>query len=136
MRFILPYILTCILSGCSSHVELGTQLKDKHWFVQAAGWETEHTAIFSNDSTKKYEWEAKFYPNGKMFYAAFFPVNFRDANGFFHLKGERFTDTLYTYQVKDNILKVTKGDEIYYLKFVPKPGDEFIITPAVEKDFD
>jgi len=136
MRFILPGITALIFAACSSHVELGTQLQGKHWFAQAEAWETERTAVLSVDSTKKYEWEAKFYPGGKMMYAAFIPVNFHDANGVFHLKGERFIDTLYTYDVKDNILKVTKGNEVYYLKFVPKEADEFVITPAVEKDFD
>ncbi|MBA3663541.1 MAG: hypothetical protein H0W61_04945 [Bacteroidetes bacterium] len=135
MRITFKIITFLILAGCSGS-DVKKHLVGPHWFVRAENWETERRAVFTTDSTHKHEWEAIFYPSGRMMYASSFPVNFHDAKGILHLKGERFTDSLYTYQFNNNVVKVTKGEEIYFLKFESKEGGTFDITPAIQADFE
>jgi hypothetical protein len=136
MRFILLVFILCLVYCCSQKAELAEQLQSRHWYVQARNWEADRTAVFSTDSTQGHDWEAIFYPGGKMFYAATFPFNFYDSKGVKHLKGERFTDSTYSYKINGNILRVSKEKEVYYLKFQPQPGNRFTITPAEEEEFE
>lgn len=133
MRYSLAIVL--LLAACSHKGDLAEKLAGKHWFVQARNWETDRIATFTTDSLAPADWELILYGNGKMFYASTYPFNFTDANGVEHLKGERFADSLYNYQIKNNVLRVSKEDEIYYLRFEESDAGKYTITPATEADF-
>lgn len=136
MREVSYIFIFILVYSCSSKNELGPELQSKHWFVQASNWESDHTAVFSTDSMLAHDWEAIFYPGGKMFYASTFPFNFHDSKGVKHLKGERFSDSTYTYKINGDILRVAKEKEVYYLKFVRQSNNRFTITPAGEEEFE
>lgn len=131
------FCLTLLLFlKCSPKDDFSTSLQGHHWYVNAEHWTTEKSATLTADSTSHYDWEIEFFPNHRMLYASTFPHKFIDAKGITHLKGERFTDTLYSYEIKNNILKISKGEEIYFLAFQKKGDNAWLIQPSLEKDFE
>ncbi|MCE3227182.1 MAG: hypothetical protein K0S32_1733 [Bacteroidetes bacterium] len=136
MRFLFPIIASLLFAGCSEpSSDLSQQLLTKHWFVHGQFWEQEHKATLSNDSISKFEWSAVFYPGGKMKYSSFITQSYTDTSGVFHPSGERFTDHDYSYEIKNNILKVTKRNDSYYLLLVPKADSTFDIISMKESEF-
>ncbi|MBI2721651.1 MAG: hypothetical protein HYX39_05705 [Bacteroidetes bacterium] len=103
--------------------------------MKAENWQEEKTAILTTDSTGGFDWEVEFYSSGKMFYASTYPINFRDSNGVLHPKGERFIDTLYSFHFKNNIIKVKKENEIYFLKIKPGKSNTFIISTSKGENY-
>lgn len=135
MRLIAIVSFFFLLSACSDSKELEKNLQSRHWYVKGENWLRDQTAVLSPDSTGGYEWEVELYANGKMLYASFYPIDFHDTKGVEHKKGERFVDTAYTYELKDDILKVTQDKESYFLKVKKKNEKEYDIYSAKEEDF-
>lgn len=135
MRRLTASLALSVLFSCSQKQELANDLVNKHWFVQASQWEEQRRGTFTTDSISAYDWEAIFYKDGRMLYASTYPVNFTDDKGVKFLKGQRFVDTAYRYELKNNIVKVSKEDETYYLEFLPLENNTFIITPSDGEDF-
>jgi hypothetical protein len=135
MRLTTAILFTLLFLACSDSKELEQKLKSHHWYVKGENWLRDQTAVLSPDSTGGYEWEVEFYPGGKMLYASFYPIDFYDTKGIEHKKGERFVDTAYTYELKEDILKVTQDKESYFLKIKRKNEKEYDIYSANEEDF-
>lgn len=135
MRFIIALSFSLSLFSCSDSKDLALKLQSKYWYVKGENWLRDKTATLTPDSIGGFEWEVAFRPNGKMLYASTYPIDFIDTKGIEHKKGERFIDTLYTYELKDDIIKVTQDNESYFLKVKTKNENEFEIFSAKEEDF-
>lgn len=136
MRGLLQSFLLLLFFGCSNSYVDQKQLINHHWYVKAENWQEDKTGILTSDSSGGFDWEVEFYSSGKMFYASTYPVNFRDSKSILHLKGERFTDTLYTFEFKNNVIKVKKENEIHFLNIKPGRSYTFIISPGKGENFE
>ncbi|MCW3078433.1 MAG: hypothetical protein JWO32_3042 [Bacteroidetes bacterium] len=135
MRIWVCLILLLFLK-CSVEEDISQNLKGRHWYVNAENWLTAKSATLTLDSTVRHDWEMELHSNHRMGYASAFPVEFKDSKGITHAKGERFTDTLYTYEIKNNIIKISKGEEIYYLSIQKNGGNTWLIEPSDSNQFE
>lgn len=133
LKIALPVFL---FLSCSNFYVDQKQLINHHWYVKAENWQENKTGILTQDSSGGFDWEVEFYSSGKMLYASTYPVNFRDSKGVLHLKSERFIDTLYTFEFIENIIKVKKENEIYFLKIKPGKSNTFIISSGKGENFE
>ncbi|MCE3258505.1 MAG: hypothetical protein K0S12_146 [Bacteroidetes bacterium] len=98
-------------------------------------WERDHSATLSSDSSGKYEWSAIFHKGNRMSYSSFITESYIDTANVFHKKGEKFTDSTYSYSIKNNVLKVTKRNDSYFLRLIPKDTNVFEIVSVRESEF-
>lgn len=92
-------------------------------------------------SVEKYDWEARFLSTGKFCTSSISNVSdtMFDTHGVEMDPGMLYTDSCFTYELKNDIIKIAShGHEpemLYYFKIIPSAHSELSFIVAKESDF-
>jgi hypothetical protein len=133
------FFTICLVAAFAFNAQsqkMAAQLQSKKWYAHGTVGKGSITLHAAETAKIAEQWEARFSSTGRMSSCAVTKKDVVDMGGNAVKAGTFWCDSMYVYNVKNDMVSIMEYDKVFYYKIKALPNSEGIeLVPAPKEDF-